>query len=205
MRDVFSDLPVSTAEDQVRGEPSPPRFIFPGEDSAVDQEADRLVALIDALDARVPVRIRRRRHGRTHSVAAPPSGQNDLDELGFFVELVRLGVFRLDSLGRVWRRWVWHDARKCLVRLREEVRGDIVHTHRWTMCVLGMWGGGYRRRIEAHRLVYHLLVRPLDHPNMLIHHVNGIKSDNRPSNLAAPRRRDQTARVVAETLRAARG
>lgn len=185
MRDVFDSLPTSTSEEQIRHAPAAPRYTFPGDDPDVDREAERLVQAIDALDARV--------HAQ------------EIDDLSFFVELVRLGVFRLDSLGRVWRRWAWHDARKCLVRLREEVRGDIIHTRRWTMCVEWKWTGGDRRRVEAHRLVYHLLVGPLEHPNMLIHHVNNIKSDNRPSNLSAPRVRDRSTRAVADVLRRVRG
>lgn len=84
-------------------------------------------------------------------------------------ELVKLGQWRIDSLGRVWKKrngqWIRAEHRmpQGYLQVRKMVKGLRIHT-------------------GAHRLVYHHFQGPIPE-GLVINHLNGKKDDNRPENL----------------------
>jgi hypothetical protein len=114
------------------------------------------------------------------------------------MEAVRRGVLEVDPAGRVWRlkkrTWdMWQKKaieRPCL-RVRAENRTGLGYLQVRVMI------DHVRAHVGAHRIVYAMLVGPIP-KGMWINHKNGIKDDNRPSNLelATPTENVMHARKV---------
>lgn len=111
---------------------------------------------------------------------------------------VQSGIFEVDESGRIWRlqkRGWLISTKKAGLRKCERVRAE------------NMTGLGYlqvrlmvnlvRANAGAHRIVYRALIGPIPE-GMWVNHKNGIKDDNRPSNLelATPSQNVMHARKV---------
>ncbi len=98
------------------------------------------------------------------------------------VDLVRLGVFRIDAQGRVWRLAEFSHGGKGRLRPVVPRRADLPHGGTGYLGVNVRLANRMSRTVLAHRLVWQYfhgdILAGLD-PN----HENGIKKDNRPGNL----------------------
>jgi len=82
-------------------------------------------------------------------------------------ELVKAGVWEIDSQGRIWNK----DKGK---RIERRQSHGYLQVSKKT--------NGVQIHTGAHRLVYHHFKGEIPH-GMVINHINGIKGDNRPENL----------------------
>jgi hypothetical protein len=99
-----------------------------------------------------------------------------------FLELVRRGVFKVDSIGRVWRVGLCgcspHFFR---VRPIAPRRAEVPDRKDEYLCVKFILNGK-GRTAQAHRLVWAVRRGPIP-LGLTVNHKNGRKRDNRPGNL----------------------
>jgi hypothetical protein len=113
------------------------------------------------------------------------------------MEAVRRGILSVDEKGRVWK--LKSRTGRVERRLAEPIRIDSTKVGVGYPMV-HVWLDGKQYMAAAHRLVYSLTVGPIP-PGMEINHIDGVKSNNHPSNLEIATRGQNIRHAIETGLR----
>lgn len=129
------------------------------------------------------------------------------DEKAFLAQ-VAMGWFSVDSQGRIWRHVAFQGGGAPTMKRVSKRRAERSSSARGQYLRVMFRDGNRRRKVSAHRIVW-MLANSQDIPAPLeINHANGVKADNRPSNLervTRPENATHSVRVLGKRPKARRG
>lgn len=105
------------------------------------------------------------------------------DAMSYAKAHVEAGILRVDSMGRVWRCFIWRHGRYYPITERRGARrAENVGGKGYYRVTIKLPDDKKAATVMAHKLVYEVLVGPIP-PGLEIDHKNTIKTDNDPRNL----------------------
>lgn len=110
---------------------------------------------------------------------SPPSVRRFTGAEDVLVDYVGRGIFEIDPSGRVWRVGIMRRGSPIPCTRRRAENGQ-----KGGYLQVRLMVDGHRHYASAHRLVYRHFFGPIP-AGLVINHRNGVKHDNRPSNLEA--------------------